>query len=47
MIGVYYFYVEDKVVVVVEVFFQIVLLQSGKYVDIIIKGNFSFFLIIV
>lgn len=45
MIGVYYFYVEDKVVVVVEVFFQIVLLQSGKYVDIIIKGNFSFFLI--
>lgn len=47
MIGVYYFYVEDKVVVIVEVFFQIVLLQSGKYVDIIIKGNFSFFLIIV
>lgn len=45
MIGVYYFYVEDKVVVVVEVFFQIVLLQSGKYVDIIIKGNFLFFLI--
>lgn len=45
MIGVYYFYVEDKVVVVVEVFFQIVLLQSGKYVDIIIKGNFSFLLI--
>lgn len=45
MIGVYYFYVEDKVVVIVEVFFQIVLLQSGKYVDIIIKGNFSFFLI--
>lgn len=47
MIGVYYFYVEDKVVVIVEVFFQIVFLQSGKYVDIIIKGNFSFFLIIV
>lgn len=45
MIGVYYFYVEDKVVVIVEVLFQIVLLQSGKYVDIIIKGNFSFFLI--
>lgn len=41
MTGVHHFYVEDKAVATVEASSQTALLQSGKYVDITTKGNFS------